>query len=85
MIVPTKSIGQDLALLTVGAQIIQQLDQPATVNAAWDRVLAVRESIAAPSALPFWWFALALDLLFAMEIIELHGGQLVRVNATRTS
>ena len=37
MILPTKSIAQDLALLTVGAQIIQQLDRPATVNAAWEK------------------------------------------------
>jgi hypothetical protein len=81
MILPTKSIGQDLALLTVGAQIIQQLERPATVSAAWDRVTSFRTSINAPSALPFWWFALALDLLFTMGAIELADGQLMRSNA----
>jgi hypothetical protein len=83
MILPTKSIGQDLALLTVGAQIIEQLERPATVNAAWDRVTAFRNSIDAPSALPFWWFALALDLLFATGAIDLDAGQLVRSDAIR--
>jgi hypothetical protein len=81
MILPTKSVGQDLALLTVGAQIVEQLERPATVNAVWDRVSAFRASINAPSALPFWWFALALDLLFAMGVIELDAGQLVRSSA----
>ena len=81
MILPTKSIDQDLALLTVGAQIIQQLERPATVSATWDRVASFRASINAPSALPFWWFALALDLLFTMGVIELDDGQLMRRNA----
>ena len=35
MIQPTKGISIDRALLTVGAQILQQLDQPTTVTAAW--------------------------------------------------
>jgi hypothetical protein len=81
MILPTKSIGTDLALLTVGAQIIQQLDTPATVSATWDRVSSYRDSVKTPSALPFWWFALSLDLLFVMGAIEINEGQLVRSNA----
>jgi hypothetical protein len=82
MILPTKSISQDLALLTVGAQIIQQLERPATVSAAWDRVTSFRTTINAPSALPFWWFSLALDLLFTLGAVELDDGQLTRKNAT---
>jgi hypothetical protein len=81
MILPTKSIDMDLALLTVGAQIIQQLERPATVNVTWDRVISFRANTNAPSALPFWWFALALDLLFSLGVIELGDGQLMRSNA----
>jgi hypothetical protein len=82
MILPTKSIDQDLALLTVGAQIIQQLERPGTVSATWDRVTSYRAGINAPSALPFWWFALSLDLLFTIGVVELDDGQLMRTNAT---
>ena len=78
MILPSKSIGQDLALLTVGAQILQNLQSPATVNAIWDRVSSFRDKRNAPSALPFWWFALALDLLFSINAVEMNDGQLVR-------
>jgi hypothetical protein len=81
MILPSKSIAQDLALLTVGAQILQQLHNPATVNATWDRVTSMRVSQNASSALPFWWFALALDLLFSVGAIDLRDGQLVRSHA----
>jgi hypothetical protein len=78
MILPSKSIGQDLALLTVGAQILQHLESPATVNAIWDRVISFRAERDSPSALPFWWFALALDLLFSINAVDITDGQLVR-------
>ena len=78
MILPSKSIAQDLALLTVGAQILDQLESPATVNAVWDRVNSFRAVRNAPSSLPFWWFALALDVLFSIGAIDLADGQLVR-------
>lgn len=82
MILPSKSIREDLALLTVGAQILDQLDAPATVNALWDRVISLRAYRNAPSSLPFWWFALALDLLYSMDAVVLTNGQLVRSHAT---
>lgn len=78
MILPSKSIAEDLALITVGAQILDQLDTPGTVNSVWDRVVTFRARQKAPSNLPFWWFALALDLLYAVNAVALTDGQLVR-------
>ena len=82
MILPSKSVAEDLALLTVGAQILDRLETPGTVNAVWDRVNSLRIATNAPSNLPFWWFALALDLLYSMEAIELTDGTLVRSHAS---
>jgi hypothetical protein len=82
MILPSKSIAEDLALLTIGAQILNQLEAPATVNALWDRIMSWRSDHASPSNLPFWWFALALDLLYSVDAIELIDGQLARSHAT---
>lgn len=76
MILPSKSIREDQALLTVGAQILRQLDTPATVNALWDRVTSFRTEENESSALPFWWFALALDMLYAIGAVEFTSGQL---------
>lgn len=78
MIVPSKSIREDLALLTVGAQILEILEVSATVNALWDRVTELRAQRESPSALPFWWFALALDLLYSMGAVEIVNGEVVR-------
>ena len=82
MIVPSKSIREDLALLTVGAQILERLEAPATVNALWDRVTELRSQRHSASALPFWWFALALDLLYSMGVVELINGEVTRSSAS---
>lgn len=82
MIVPSKSIREDLALLTIGAQIIEKLEVPATVNTLWDRVTELRSCRESPSALPFWWFALALDLLYSVGAVEIVNGEVVRGSAT---
>jgi len=82
VIVPSKSIREDLALLTVGAQILEKLEVPATVNALWDRVTELRFQRDSPSALPFWWFSLALDLLYAMGAVEVINGEVTRSSAS---
>lgn len=78
MLLPTKSIPADQAMLTIGAQILIQLDSPASISATWDRLLDWRTKNRMPSALPFWWFALTLDFLFAVNAIDLSGGELRR-------
>lgn len=84
MITPSKSIREDLALLTIGAQILEKLEAPATVNALWDRVTELRSQRSSPSALPFWWFALALDLLYAIGAVEIINGEVARNSVSRT-
>jgi hypothetical protein len=75
MILPSKHLDQDRALLTVGAQILSSLKQPQTVSALWEQVS--REA-AAPrgtrKTLRYDAFVLALDLLFLMDAIQLDEG-----------
>ena len=82
MILPSKNIPTDQAIITVGGQVLLQLERPATVTGVWERLTRWRAEQAMPSFVPFWWFALALDLLYAMGLIELSGGLLRRVDAT---
>jgi hypothetical protein len=78
MIVPTKGIAPQRSLLAVGAQIILATErQPVTVTQAWRRLLLWREAHGHNAPLPFWWFALGLDLLFAIGLVELHREVLV--------
>ncbi|WP_345942240.1 ABC-three component system middle component 6 [Streptomyces sp. SID2888] len=70
MILPTKGIAPDRALLTVGAQIISELDEPSTVSGLWHLVRMKRAQGENSTPLTFDWFVLALDLLFAVGAIR---------------
>ncbi|GAB4355673.1 MAG: hypothetical protein Kow0060_07800 [Methylohalobius crimeensis] len=76
MILPTKGIGPDKALLSVGAFILRNLDEPKTVSRLWADLRRVEEG---PPDLTFDWFVLALDLLYLIGALDYLGGCVVRV------
>lgn len=80
MILPSKNMPTDQALVTVGAQILMQLDRPATISRVWDRLTKWRDQHQMPSLVPFWWFALALDLLYTMGAVDFSDGLIRRVS-----
>lgn len=79
MILPSRHLSQERALLTVGAQILLRLDRPKTVSGLWEEL---RHSDANqpnfPPRLSYDWFVLALDLLFAMGAIDMKSGLISR-------
>lgn len=78
MIVPTKGVAPQRALLAVGAQIVLATGrEPITVNQAWQRLQGWREQNNHNSPVPFWWFALSLDMLYAMGLVDLEQDILV--------
>lgn len=87
MIQPTKGISVDRALLTVGAQVLQQLDTPATVTAAWHSLKDWRRRASYPSNMPYSWFVLSLDVLYALDVLSYENGLLVKrsIDAPSTS
>jgi hypothetical protein len=78
MILPSKHLPQDRALLTVGAVILRHLSGPITVSALWEQVSRSSGGQTEPSALRYGAFVLALDLLFLMGAVELRQGLIVR-------
>lgn len=76
MILPTKHIRPERALLTIGAEILAALRGPMTVSRVWDEVRRRRGEVAEPAPIAYDWFVLALDLLFAMKAVEFEGGLL---------
>ena len=79
MILPTKRIPQDRALLAVGADILKILEQPQTVSKVWDELKAARATRSAASPLSFDWFTLSLAMLFTINAISLDSGRLRRL------
>jgi len=73
MILPTKHIPQDEALIGVGATLLESIDRPVTVSGLWERVREKR------NVGTFERFALATNLLFLMGVIDFQDGMLARV------
>ena len=73
MILPSKHISQDQALIGVGAILLKEIDQPQTVTSLWE---TVREEDAIGT---FERFVLALDMLHVIGAVSLENGLIVRV------
>lgn len=79
MILPSKHLQQDRALLTVGAHVLTFLVRPKTVSALWEELNRHDASVAAmPRKITYDWFLLALDLLYTIGVIELESGLVER-------
>ncbi|WP_161828679.1 ABC-three component system middle component 6 [Steroidobacter agaridevorans] len=83
MILPSKHLPQDRALLTVGAHILTFLGRPKTVSALWEELnkLDDRPAATTPRRITYDWFLLALDLLYSLGTIELNNGLVARRTA----
>ncbi|WGL98398.1 hypothetical protein QE177_00310 [Arsenophonus sp. aPb] len=82
MILPSKHLPQDRALLTVGAQILTLITCPKTVSAIWEELNIPDTDITViPRKITYDWFLLALDLLYTLGAIELENGLMARRSA----
>lgn len=81
MFLPTKGVTAERALLTVGAEILGQLDHPMSVSTLWHQFDSKRGSSAELQRITFDWFSLALSALYTLELIGTSDdGYLVRNN-----
>lgn len=73
MILPTKHIAQNEALIGVGATILSRLTGPRTVSSLWEDLRAE------PNVGTFERFVLASNLLFVLGAIDIQDGFVVRL------
>lgn len=78
MILPTKHLPDDRALLAVGADILALADEPKTVSRLWDEFQKRRTGRVRTGAVGFDWFVLGVDLLFLVGAVELDRGRVRR-------
>lgn len=78
MILPTKHLQHDRALLAVGADILALTDEPKTVSRLWDEFQKRRAGRPRTVAVGFDWFVLGIDLLFLVGAVEFDRGRLRR-------
>lgn len=75
MILPTKGVSSERALIAIGGDVLALLDEPKTVSKVWDEY---RQKIDRDNGTSFDWFVLSLDLLFLMGALDLDRGRLER-------
>lgn len=83
MILPSKHLPQDRALLTVGGHVLTFLARPKTVSALWEELNRPDQALGAirPRRITYDWFVLSLDLLYSLGTIELENGLVARREA----
>lgn len=74
MILPTKHIPLGNSLLGLGARVVGHLDRPRTLTAVWEGVRENSEIETFPR------LVLALDLLFALGVVEFRDGLIARID-----
>ena len=74
MILPTKYLAHDRALIGVGGEILKHLEEPRTVSALWDCVREAQSYKTANTLISFDWFVLALNLLYAISAVGYRNG-----------
>jgi hypothetical protein len=76
MILPTKGLAVDRALLSVGGEILHRLDKPKTVSRLWDQIRHRQSSLL--ESVAYDWFLLALDLLYVWGAVDFEDGYIRR-------
>ncbi|RWO95985.1 ABC-three component system middle component 6 [Mesorhizobium sp.] len=79
MLLPTKHIKIENALLGVGAEVLAELDRPKTVSTLFYDIQA-RRSEYEMTTIEFDWFLLAVDFLYAVGAVRLEAGVLRKLN-----
>lgn len=72
MILPSKHISEEQALIGVGAVLLAELRNPQTVTSLWEKVRTHR------SVGTFERFVLALDMLYITGVISMSNGLIGR-------
>lgn len=77
MILPTKGIAPQQALVALGADVLRLLDESKTVSRLWSEFKGQEPRA---DAVTFDWFVLALDLLFVLGTVEFDRGRVRRAS-----
>ena len=81
MILPTKRITPERALLGIGADVMTLLEEPKTVSRLWNEFKTLRQTKTPAGMVTYDWFILSLDLLCTLRAIRLEEGLIQRLQA----
>lgn len=80
MILPTKRLGPERAMITVGAEVLGLLTEPKTISRLWNELSCALGARSSTRTINYDWFILTLDLLYMLGSIEMDHGRVRRVS-----
>jgi hypothetical protein len=81
MILPTKHVRPDRALIGVGGEVLDILKhRPMTMSQLWNDVRGRRTLLTPNAPIDYQWFVLSLDLLYLIGAVELDRGLIRRAS-----
>ncbi|WP_371606285.1 ABC-three component system middle component 6 [Streptomyces sp. NBC_01213] len=78
MLLPTKGVSSERALMTIGSEILEDLRDPMSVSALWERYNTRQNLANRPRRITFDWFSLALAALYAMKVVDVSADGYIR-------
>ncbi|MBF6357304.1 hypothetical protein IU449_22620 [Nocardia higoensis] len=78
MLLPTKGVSVDRAMITVGADLLEDLCDPLSVSALWERYSERQRLSRKTGKITFDWFSLSLAALYAMRLIDISADGYLR-------
>lgn len=78
MILPTKHIRPDRALIGVGSEVLALLQEPKTASRLWDEFRAARNSSPGMAPVTYDWFILSVNFLFMIGAVDVDGALIRR-------
>jgi len=79
MILPSKHLSEDRALITVGARVLELLREPKTVSRLWTDF---QRQLRPEAPITYDWFVLSLDVLYAIGVVDFERGKVMRVETS---
>ena len=76
MILPTKHLRTDRAIISIGAEILRILTKPKTISKIWDEFRILPSISKQKKPVNYDWFILSIDLLFTIDAVSFERGLL---------
>lgn len=80
MILPTKRLAPERAMITIGADLLSLLTEPKTVSRLWSELSNIMSQYSSTRLISYDWFILTLDLLYILGSVEMDHGRIRRTN-----
>ena len=79
MILPTKHLSPDRAIITVASETFELINNRSTVSSVWNDLQEQHRAYTRQGEIPYDWFILSLDFLYPIGAINEDNGKLTRI------